>query len=75
MKLAYACGYSLIGTCNEWINSPDAMTLPGSVNRINVRRHFSIQAFGHIVEGYASFYVWRQIRSAILAPAKRFLRR
>lgn len=46
----------------------DSITLPGSVNRINVRRDFSIQGFRHIVEGDPGFYVRRQIRAAILAP-------
>jgi peptidoglycan/xylan/chitin deacetylase (PgdA/CDA1 family) len=58
MKSAYECGYALVGTCNEWMNSPSAMTLPASVNRVNVGRHFSIEAFRHILEGYRGFYVW-----------------
>lgn len=36
MKSAFECGYALVGTCNEWMNSPDTMTLPSSVNRVNV---------------------------------------
>jgi hypothetical protein len=73
MKSAFECGYALVGTCNEWMNSPDTMTLPRSVNRVNVRRHFSIRAFRHIVEGHSGFYVWRQIRSALLRLPKRVL--
>jgi hypothetical protein len=71
MKSAYECGYALVGTCDEWMNSPDTMTLPGSVNRVNVRRHFSIQAFRHIVEGHSAFYLWRQVRAGGLAIPKR----
>jgi hypothetical protein len=71
MKSAYECGYALVGTCNEWMNSPDTTTLPGSDSRVNVRRHFSIQAFRHIVEGHSAFYLWRQVRAGGLAIAKR----
>jgi peptidoglycan/xylan/chitin deacetylase (PgdA/CDA1 family) len=73
MKSAYECGYVLLGTCNEWMNSPATIALPGRVNRVNVRRHFSIQAFRHIVEGHPGFYVWRQIRAAALAVPKRLI--
>lgn len=75
MKSAFECGYALVGTCNEWMNSPDTMTLPSSVNRVNVRRHFSIRAFRHIVEGHPGFYVWRQVRAGGLAIPKRLLYR
>lgn len=73
MKLAFECGYTLVGTCNEWMNSPATMALPGSVNRVNVRRHFSIQAFRHIAEGHPGFYIWRQIRATALAVPKRLI--
>lgn len=73
MKSAYECGYVLLGTCNEWMNSPATIALPGSVNRVNNRRHFSIQAFRHIVEGHPGFYVLRQIRAAALAVPKRLI--
>jgi peptidoglycan/xylan/chitin deacetylase (PgdA/CDA1 family) len=73
MKSAYECGYALVGTCNEWMNSPDTMALPGSVNRVNVRRHFSLEAFRHIVEGHPGFYIWRQIRATTLAVPKRLI--
>jgi len=55
------------------MNSPATMTLPSGVNRVNVRRHFSIEAFRDIVEGHSGFYVWRQIRSALLRLPKRVL--
>ncbi|MEJ2008417.1 MAG: polysaccharide deacetylase family protein [Acidobacteriota bacterium] len=74
MRLARQCGYTMVGTCNEWMNNPDSMTLPVSVNRVNIRRHFSSHAFRHIVEGYPGFYVWRQIRSALLWLPKQVLR-
>ena len=73
MKSAYECGYALVGTCNEWMNSPATMALPASVNRVNVRRHFSIQTFRHIVEGYPGFYIWRQVRATALAVPKRLI--
>ena len=46
MSLAYEHGYTLLGTCNEWMNSPGVMVLPCKVNRVNVRRHFSLRPFG-----------------------------
>jgi len=55
------------------MNSPATMTLPSGVNRVNVRRHFSIEAFRDIVEGHSGFYVWRQIRSALLWLPKQVL--
>ena len=72
MKSALDCGYALVGTCNEWMNSPEAMALPCKVNRVNVRRHFSLKTFRHIIEGHAGFYIWRQIRATALALPKRF---
>jgi peptidoglycan/xylan/chitin deacetylase (PgdA/CDA1 family) len=75
MKSAFECGYALVGTCNEWMNSPDTMTLPSRVNRVNVRRHFSMRAFRHIIEGRSGFYVWRQVRAGGLAIPKRLLYR
>ncbi len=74
MKLAHEYGYILIGTCNEWMNSPKAMTLPGEVNRVNIRRHFAIGDIQRIVEGHLGFYVWRQVRAAALAVPKQLLR-
>ena len=73
MKSAYECGYVLLGTCNEWMNSPATTALPGTVNRVNVRRRFSLQAFRHIVEGHPGFYLWRQIRATALAVPKRLM--
>lgn len=75
MKSAFECGYALVGTCNEWTNSPETMTLPGRVNRVNVRRHFSMRAFQHIVEGHSVFYVWRQVRARGLTIPKWLLHR
>lgn len=74
IKLAYEQGYVLIGTCNEWMNSPQTMTLPCTVNRVNVRRHFSLRTFRGIVEGHLGFYTWRQVRALSLWMPKRLLR-
>lgn len=52
MRLVREQGYVLTGTCKEWMNSPTIMTLPDSVNRVNIRRHFGIKAFKSIVEGH-----------------------
>lgn len=75
MKSAYECGYALLGTCSEWMNSPGKMALPCTVNRVNVRRHFSLKTFRHSLEGHPGFYIWRQIRATALAVPKRLISR
>jgi peptidoglycan/xylan/chitin deacetylase (PgdA/CDA1 family) len=74
MQQAQEIGYILIGTCNEWMNSPVAMSLPGPVNRVNVRRQFTEEHVRHIVDGFLGFYLWRQARSAALAIPKQIFR-
>jgi peptidoglycan/xylan/chitin deacetylase (PgdA/CDA1 family) len=74
MRLTHEYGYILTGTCNEWMNSPNAINLPGRVNRVNIRRHFSLQTFRQIVEGCVSFYIWRQLRAVALTIPKQLLR-
>jgi peptidoglycan/xylan/chitin deacetylase (PgdA/CDA1 family) len=72
LSQAYAHGYSLVGTCREQLNS-NRMPLPGTVSRVNVRRHFSAAAFRHILQGNAAFYALRQIRSlALWVPKELF---
>jgi len=73
-RLASEFGYSLVGTCREWTNSAQRMTFPSRVNRVNVRRHFSLLTFRHAVERNPGFYAWRQVRSAALAIPKQLLR-
>jgi peptidoglycan/xylan/chitin deacetylase (PgdA/CDA1 family) len=74
MKSARECGYTFVGTCNEWMNSPESMALPCKVNRVNVRRHFSAGTFLRIIQGDLGFYIVRQIRAAALWIPKRLLR-
>ena len=74
MKSAYECGYALVGTCNEWMNSPRKMALPCTVNRVNVRRHFSLKTFRHILEGHPGFYTRRQVRALSLWIPTQLLR-
>jgi peptidoglycan/xylan/chitin deacetylase (PgdA/CDA1 family) len=73
IKLAYEQGYVLMGTCNEAMNSPQTMALPCTVNRVNLRRHFSLQTFRRIVEGRPGFYAWRQVRALALWLPKQLL--
>ena len=74
MRLALEEGYALVGTCNEWMNAP-ARQLGSAVkiNRVNIRRHFSIDAFRKIIEGNPSFYLRRQLRSASLWLPKQLI--
>ncbi len=74
MQQAQESGYVLIGTCNEWMNSPGTMSLPGPVNRVNVRRQFTEEHVRHIVDGFLGFYLWRQARSAALVIPKQIFR-
>jgi peptidoglycan/xylan/chitin deacetylase (PgdA/CDA1 family) len=74
LRLAYRSGYTLIGTCRERMNSPETMKLPGTVNRVNIRQHFSLRDFCNAVQGHRGFYTWRQIRAASLAIPKQLLR-
>ncbi len=74
LQLAFECGYVLTGTCQERMNSLGSMMLPGTVNRVNVRQHFSLRTFRHAIEGDSGFYAWRQLRAAALAVPKQLLR-
>lgn len=73
LRLAHQEGYVLTGTSVEWMNSFAEMTVPGKVDRVAVRGHFSRVAFRHIIEGHLPFYLWRQVRSAALIIPKRIL--
>ena len=74
LRLAYKSGYVLIGTCREKINSLETTFLPGTVNRVNIRQHFSIGNLFEAVDGNVAFYTWRQIRAAALVIPKQVLR-
>ncbi len=74
MKLTLDAGYVLAGTCNEWMNSLETMRTSRSVNRVNIRQHFSAEDFRRIVEGDLTFYLWRQARAAALALPKQLIR-
>jgi peptidoglycan/xylan/chitin deacetylase (PgdA/CDA1 family) len=71
--LAYSFGYKLIGTCRESANPVSALNLPGTLNRVNVRRHFSLEDFRRIVENDFGFYLRRRIRSSLLWLPKEIL--
>ena len=74
LRLAYECGYTLVGTCREWMNSIDRISLPSTINRVNVRRHFSPDTVRHAAEGAPAFYFRRQLRSTALALPKLLFR-
>jgi len=75
LQLAQECGYVLTGTCNEWMNSQQDMSLPSKVNRVNIRRHFSLHDFRQIIEGDLGFYIRRRVRAAALAIPKLLIAR
>jgi len=66
-------GYRLVGTSQERINSPARLRLHGQVNRVAVRRDFSLADFRRIVEGERGFYLWRRIRFTALTVPKLIL--
>src|ERR1700730_8559623 len=73
LRLAYGFGYKLIGTCRESVNSVGTLNLPGTLNRVNVRRHFSLADFRRIVENDFGFYSGRRLRSTLLWLPKEIL--
>jgi hypothetical protein len=50
------------------------MMSPGTVNRVNVREHFSLRTFRPAIEGYYAFYALRRLRAAVLAVPEQWLR-
>lgn len=56
-RLSQETGYMLIGTCREWLNSTAEMRLPCEINRVNIRRHFTLADFRRIVENDFGFYL------------------
>ncbi len=73
LRLAYSFGYRLIGTCRESVNPVSTLNLPGTLNRVNIRRHFSLADFRRIVENDFKFYLQRRIRSGLLWLPKQIL--
>jgi hypothetical protein len=73
-NLSKDLGYMMVGTCHEKMNPPTGMKLPCLVNRVNVRRQFSLRNIREIINGSLPFYLWRQLRSAALTIPKQILR-
>jgi peptidoglycan/xylan/chitin deacetylase (PgdA/CDA1 family) len=73
LRLAYGFGYKFIGTCRESANSVSTLDLPGTLNRVNVRRHFTLADFQRIVENDFRFFLRRRIRSSLLWLPKQIL--
>ena len=67
-------GYVLTGTCREWMNSRTRLNLPAQINRVNIRRSFTVGDIKRTVYGDLAFYSWRQIRSAALYVPKQVVR-
>jgi len=73
LRLAYSFEYRLIGTCRESVNRVSTLNLPGTPNRVNVRRHFSLADFRRIVENDFRFCLRPRIRSSLLWLPKKIL--
>lgn len=74
LYLAHKQGCILVGSFRECMNSVAGISLPGRVDRVALRRHFSMLDAQSIVEGDLGFYLWRQARAAALAVPKRIFR-
>ena len=65
IRAAYEDGIVLLGTCREAINKTEHLKVPCTIHRVNIRRHFSLQDVERLVTGENSFYLKRQLRSAV----------
>jgi peptidoglycan/xylan/chitin deacetylase (PgdA/CDA1 family) len=70
LRHASKCGYTLIATCKERMNLIGELVGVRSIDRVNIRQHFSLQDLRHISEGNRGFYLRRQIRATVLALPK-----
>ncbi|HKS95392.1 MAG TPA: polysaccharide deacetylase family protein [Terriglobia bacterium] len=73
LELAREVGYRLVGNSQERMNSSATLRFRGEVNRVAVRRNFSLRDFRRIVEGDRLFYLWRHTRRAAFALPKMIL--
>jgi len=73
IKLAMDAGYTLLGNSFEWWNHPSQVAAARIVNRIAVRRSFSMTAFATIVQQNTLFFLKRRIRSGLLLLPKALL--
>ena len=66
IKMAFDIGYKLIGNSNEWWNNVNFTVSSSVINRIAMRRTYSIQTFNRIVKIDKKLFVKRKIRFNLL---------
>ena len=69
----FHAGYTLAGTSVEATNSVDRLDLPSQIDRVAIRRGFTLCTLEKIISGYSPFYLYRRLRSAALTLPKRIL--
>ncbi len=73
LALCFEHGYQIVGNSEEQMNSRSNISLPLVINRVAVRRHFSLNTIWSIVTGGTFFYFWRRVRAKSLWLPKRVL--
>ena len=66
IKTALEVGYKLIGNSKEWWNRMDYVLSSNVVNRVAIRRSYSLNTFKNIVNININFYLKRRLRSYLL---------
>ena len=66
IKIALEVGYKLIGNSKEWWNSMDYVLSSNVVNRIAIRRSYSLSTFKNIINININFFLKRRIRAYLL---------
>jgi len=66
IKTALEVGYKLIGNSKEWWNRMDHVLSSNVVNRVAIRRSYSLNTFKNIVNININFYLKRRLRSYLL---------
>ena len=72
-NLAINLGYTLLGNSLEWWNDPSRIARIRTVNRIAIRRSFSLETFAGILRQEGWFFMKRRIRYHALAIVKGLL--
>ena len=66
INIAHEVGYKLIGNSKEWWNRLDYVLSSNVVNRIAIRRSYSLTTFKNIINININFFLKRRIRAYLL---------
>ena len=73
IKIALEVGYKLIGNSKEWWNSMDYILSSNIVNRVAIRRSYSLSTFKNIINININYFLKRRIRAYLLYLPKSIL--